>query len=162
MTDKKQGNPWDMSNLFNLGRNDLGAAVPDLSEFLQGLHQSLPGFDPGTLLAQHQKNLQALATANRLAVEGVQALAEREAEILREGLEKAAAAAQELTQESQPGEALARQMELINDAFAEGLRNMRELADMSIAANREALDAVNTRFTESLAEFAQAAKGGSR
>lgn len=163
MTDKKQGNPLDISSLFgNLGLNDFGAPMPDLSKFLQGLQQSLPGFDPGALLAQHQKNLQALTTANQLAAEGARALAEREAEILREGLEKAAAAAQELMQESEPGGALAKQMELISDAFAESLRNMRELADMSVAANREALDVVNARFQESLSEIAQAAKGGSK
>ena len=47
----------------------------------------IPGFDMEQILASQRKNVEALTTANRLAAEGFQALARRQSEIVREGME---------------------------------------------------------------------------
>ena len=44
----------------------------------------LPGVDIGKLIAAQQRNLEAVAEANRVAVEGIQALAKRQVEVVQE------------------------------------------------------------------------------
>src|ERR1700687_3911296 len=51
----------------------------------------LPGLDVEAIVATQRKNLEALTQANQLAVEGVRALAQRQAEIAQQAFAEASA-----------------------------------------------------------------------
>ena len=113
----------------------------------------LPGFDMDGLVAAQKKNLDALTVANKKAVEGVQALAKRQGEILQASLDAATKGADEIAKSGTPQDAAAKQTDLYKAAVETALSNMRELADMMAKANGEVADTINARFTESLDEL---------
>ncbi|MDX2101688.1 MAG: phasin family protein [Alphaproteobacteria bacterium] len=123
----------------------------DLSKLMADF--KVPGVDIESILATQRKNVEALAQANQLAVEGMQAVARRQAEILRTSLEEATKAAQEMMEQGAPEEKMAKQTELVKVAFEKALSNMRELAEMVAKSNTDAFNVINKRFTESLDEM---------
>lgn len=129
---------------FELGKFDLSKALGDLK---------IPGIDIEALLASQQKNIEALTAANKVAVEGIQAVAKRQAEILAQALGEGSDIAQQLTKASGPQELTSKQAELGKQAFEKALANMRELAEMINKANSEALTVINKRFTDSIEEL---------
>ena len=72
----------------------------DLSKMM-GEYQ-IPGVDWSELMASQQKNLQALAKANQLLVEGAQAVVRREVEILQKAMAELAAASKDMMQQGDP------------------------------------------------------------
>jgi phasin family protein len=113
----------------------------------------LPGVDLEKLAAAQRKNVEALTSANQLAAEGFQAIARRQAEILRQTLEQAGSTMRDLMDQSAPEDRMAKQTELAKTAFETALANMRELAEMVTKANSEAFDVINRRVSESLDEL---------
>ena len=74
---KKMGNPFldtDFSQYLSVGK------------FAEQF--KLPGVDTNAFLQTQQKNFGAMAKANQVALEGVQALAQRQSEIVRRSLEE--------------------------------------------------------------------------
>ena len=125
-----------------------------VAEFSNALKQyKLPGVDLDSLVATQKKNLEALTSANRVAFEGLQAVAKRQAEILQETMNEASRAVDQLSKAGSPPEIAAQQAELTKSAFERALANMRELAEMVSKANQEASNAVNSRISASLDEI---------
>lgn len=112
----------------------------------------VPGVDVETLVASQRKNLEALTQANKLAVEGVQAVFKRQVEILRQALEEGASAAKELVEAGTPQEKAIRQTDLAKDAFERSLSNARELSEIIAKSNTEAFDLLNKRFLQVVEE----------
>jgi hypothetical protein len=69
---------------------DPAKMVIELSNMLK--QYKLPGVDMDSVIASQKKNLEALASANRVAFEGLQAVAKRQAEILQETMNEASKA----------------------------------------------------------------------
>lgn len=113
----------------------------------------LPGFDPQQAMAAQRKNMEAIASANRIAVEGAQAIARRQAEILREAMAEASSVMKQLTEAGAPEERLSKQAEIAKRAFEAAIANMRELAEMGAKAQTDAMEQINGRVTESLDEI---------
>jgi phasin family protein len=113
----------------------------------------LPGIDLEKLADAQRKNVEALTSANQLVAEGFQAVARRQAEILRQTLEQAGRSMRELMDQSAPEDRMAKQTELAKSAFEAALSNMRELAEMIAKANTEAFDVINGRVSQSLDEL---------
>lgn len=114
---------------------------------------NMPGMDMEAMLAAQRKNIEALAEANKLAVEGMQAVAKRQAEILAQAMTEVSSVAQQLTQGGNPQDMSSKQGELVKQAFEKALANMRELAEMVNKSNAEAFAVINKRFSESLVEL---------
>ena len=117
----------------------------------------LPGVDIPTVLSSHQRNVEALTSANRAAMEGLQGILARQMEILQQTMQEANANISELTGAANPGEAAVRQGELAKEAFENALRMMLELAEMAIQANTAAFDAIQTRVTQNIGEVEEIA-----
>ena len=113
----------------------------------------MPGVDMDAVVASQRKNVEALTSANRVAFEGVQAVAKRQAEILQETMTEVSGAIDQLSKAGSPQEAAARQADLAKEAFEKALSNMRELAEMVAKSNEEATQAINARISESLDEI---------
>ena len=125
-----------------------------VAEFSNTLKQyKLSGVDLDSLVASQKKNLEALTSANRVAFEGLQAVAKRQAEILQETMNEASKAVDQLSKTGSPPEIAAKQAELTKSAFERALANMRELAEMVSKANQDATNTVNARISASLDEI---------
>ena len=113
----------------------------------------IPGFDMDAIMAAQRKNIEALTAANQTAVQGMQAVAQRQAEILSQAMNEVSSIAQQLSGSGNPQEMTAKQTELARKAFEQALSNMRELAEMVSKSNTEAFAIINKRVTESLQEL---------
>ena len=140
---------FDVSKL--LKDFDPGKVVAEFSNTLK--QYKLSGVDLDSLVASQKKNLEALTSANRVAFEGLQAVAKRQAEILQETMNEASKAVDQLSKAGSPPEIAAKQAELAKSAFERALANMRELAEMVSKANQEATNTVNARISASLDEI---------
>jgi phasin family protein len=129
-----------------------------VDEFSKMLKQyKLPGVDLDSLIASQKKNVEALTSANKVAFEGLQAVAKRQTEILQETMNEASKAIDVLAKAGSPQEVAAKQAELAKDAFERALANMRELAEMVAKANQEATNTINTRISATLDEIKEMA-----
>jgi len=122
----------------------------------------LPGVDMETVLATQRKNIEALTKANQLAIEGLQTVARRQAEILRAGFEEASALARELFQNQSPEDRVAKQTDAAKVALEKAFGNARELAEIVGKAQQEAFDVINKRMTEGLDEVRDLVKKHSK
>ena len=125
---------------------DLGKAMQDFK---------VPGVDVEGLMTSQRKNLEALAEANKLAIEGMQALFRRQAEILRQSVEEASAVAQQVSSAGSPQDAAMKQTELAKEAFERTVTNARELTEIVNKSNQEAFALLNRRFSAVLDEVKQ-------
>jgi phasin family protein len=107
----------------------------------------------GAVVEAQRRNLEALAQANQVAADGMRALAERQAEILRQGMEQAASAMRELMSAGSPEDKAARQAEIAKGAFERAISNARELAEMTTRAQGEANEVIARRMAASMEEF---------
>ena len=122
---------------------------------LQGL--SIPSIDVEAVMASQQKNIEALAAASRTAMDSVNAVGKRQAEILQETMSQTTSSLQTLGKAGSPHEIVAKQVELTKEGFEKALGNMRELAEMVTKAQHGAMDAISHRVSESLDELKQMA-----
>ena len=122
---------------------------------LQGL--SIPGIDVEAVMVSQQKNIEALAAASRTAMDSVNAVGKRQAEILQETMSQTARSLQTLGKAGSPYDIAAKQADLTKEGFEKALGNMRELAEMVTKAQHATMDAISHRVSESLDELKQMA-----
>lgn len=127
------------------------AELMDFGKFAEQF--KLPGVDSKALMETQRRNIEAVTRANRLAVEGMQAVMQRQVEILRQAADEATKAVREMAKPGQPTEKLVAQTELIKEAYELALANLRELTEMTAKSNTEAADVLTHRFADSLDEI---------
>lgn len=114
----------------------------------------LPGMpDMEALAAAQRRNFEALSAANKVALEGAQAVARRHMEILQQSMSEMTQAMQSAggAQDSPQGHAT-KQAEMLKGAYERAVGNMREIAELIQKSNSEALSLLNQRFTEAMDE----------
>lgn len=109
--------------------------------------------DAGVLMAAHRRNMDALSQANRLALEGAQAVARRHMEIMQQTMSELTEHVRELAGSDNPQKKAARQAELVKQSYEHAVANIRELSDLIQRSNTEALALLDQRFKESLDEI---------
>lgn len=113
----------------------------------------LPGLPDMEALASAQKrNFEALSAANKVALEGAQAVARRHMEILQQSMSEMTQAMQSVAGAQDPQARATKQAEMLKSAYEHAVGNMRELADLIQKSNSEALSLLNQRFTEAMDE----------
>ncbi len=112
----------------------------------------LPGLDVETIVATQRKNLEALTQANQLAIEGVRALAQRQAEIVQQAFADASALFHAWTQPGAPEDRLAKNADAAKQAFEKGLANAQELSELTAKASTDVLSVITKRVSESFDE----------
>jgi len=143
-------NPFNPFAAMDLSKFDLSKF--DMTKMLGDV--KIPGFDMQAIMDAQRKNIEALTAANQTAVQGMQAVAQRQAEILSQSMNEVSSIAQQLASSaSNPQEMTAKQAELVRKAFEQALANARELAEMVSKSNTEAFAIINKRVTESLQEL---------
>jgi phasin family protein len=125
--------------------------VDELSKMMK--QYNLPNVDMDSIVAGRKKDLEALTAANRVAFEGLQAVAKRQGEILQETMGEASKVVDALSKAGSPQDVAAKQAEIAKEGFEKALSNMRELAEMVTKANQEATSTINARISASLDEI---------
>lgn len=129
-----------------------------VEEFSSAMKQfRLPGVNIESVVDSQKKNLEALTSANRVAFEGLQAVAKRQAEILQETMNEASKAVDSVSKAGSPPEMAAKQLEIAKQAFDKAIGNMRELAEMVSKANEAAANTVNGRISATFDEIKELA-----
>jgi phasin family protein len=108
--------------------------------------------DGSALLAAHRRNMEVLSAANRLALEGAQAVARRHMEIMQQTMTEFTEHARELSNAESPQQRAARQAELVKKSYERAVANIRDLSDLIQRSNQEALGVLHQRFTEAVDE----------
>ena len=123
-------------------------------------HHSRPdrraaGVDVSALVEWQRKDLEALAEANRQAYEGMKALAQRQAEILRENLSEWQGAMQGAVSP----DALAKQSDAAKRGVQQAIDNFREIAAMETETRTNAWKVVQDRMQENMANLQKLMQG---
>jgi phasin family protein len=127
-----------------------GMPFVDVTRILEQF--KIPGIDMQAILEARRKDLEALAQANQIAYDNMQALARREAEILTQTMAEWQGAMAGMAGKS-PAEVAAKGTELAAQAFGRALANMRELAEMATKSQAQTYEVLNRRFQENLEEL---------
>ncbi len=114
----------------------------------------MPGMpDMQAMMDAQRRNIEALSQANKLAMEGAQAIARRNMEIMQQSMSDMASAMQAMmSADGAPAERAAKQAEMVKSAYERAMGNMREIAELIQRSNGEALDVLNKRFSEAMEE----------
>jgi phasin family protein len=139
-----------------------GPKMPDFGEFSRMFaDMKFPAMpDMGAFVAATRRNMDVLAAANRIAMEGAQAVARRHTEIMQQSMAEMAEAMQSLSTNEPPQAKAARQADLLKKAYEHAVGNMKELHDLMQKSHEEAMGLLNSRFAEALDEVkALAGKG---
>jgi phasin family protein len=109
--------------------------------------------DMEAVLTAHKRNLEALSEANRVALEGAQAVARRHMEIMQSTMSGLTATLKEISVTDTPSVRAAKQADLLKQAYENAVSNTRELGDLIQKANAEAMQKLNNRFSEAMNEM---------
>ena len=116
----------------------------------------LPGIDVDAIVSSQRKNIEAVTAANQQVFEGLQALANRQAEILRSTLTETGTLLTEAFAAGSPEDKAAKQAELVKKAFATALANMKELSELVAKSNSEAANIITKRVGDGIEELKSA------
>ncbi len=111
--------------------------------------------DTGVLMAAHRRNMDVLSQANRLALEGAQAVARRHMEIMQQSMTELTEHVRELASSDNPKAKAARQAELVKQSYEHAVAHIRELSDLIQRSNSDALHLLDSRFREAMDEIKQ-------
>lgn len=123
----------------------------DLTKMME--QYKLPGVDFGALVERQRKDIEALTEANRIAAEGMQALAKLEAEIMQKTMQEVMAAMSKAATGGDPMANASRQADLAQQAFGKALANMRELAEVASKSQSDAYAVISKRVQQSIQEL---------
>ena len=134
--------------------NELFDPTKMLTDFIKTMEQfKVPGIDMTAIMEARRKDFEALTAANQTALQGMQALGEKQAEILRTTLTELQALVQQAAQPGSATEKSAKTGELVQQAMQKALANMRELAEAGYRAQADTFAVVSKRVQENIAEL---------
>ena len=137
---------------FSQAMNQAKTAAEDFTRmFSEMKFPAVP--DMEALLSAHRRNMETLSAANRIALEGAQAVAKRHMEIMQQTMAELSETMRSLSSPSEPPQArAAKQAELLKRAYERAVANTRELSDLIQHSNGEAVGLLNKRFVEAMDE----------
>ena len=145
----KSQNPFDFSEYFT--QIDPKSV---LDQWQKAFGQAqVPQLDTKALFEAQSKNLYALISANQAVMAGARNLMQRQGELVQEAMEEATKAMQDMGKVTDPGEAAAKQTELVQASFDKALANSKEISELIATNYQEAANAINERFGEALNEI---------
>lgn len=121
-----------------------------------------PVFDLTALVEVQKKNIEAWTAANRLAFESAQALAQRQAEMVRKAFSDFSGVTGTFVADGTAEEKLARQAEFAKGSYEQAIANFGELSELAQKSGAQALAIINKRIVENFDEvktaFAKSAR----
>jgi phasin family protein len=108
--------------------------------------------DMEAFIAANRRNIETFTAANRVAMEGAQAVARRNMEIMQQSMTELTEAMKALAAVEGPQAKAAKQADMLKHAYERAVANMQELRDLIQQSNSEALALINQRFVEAMDE----------
>lgn len=108
--------------------------------------------DMEAFVAANRRNIETFTAANRIAMEGAQAIARRNMEIMQQSMAELTEGMKALATVEGPQAKAAKQAEMLKLAYERAVANMQELRDLIQHSNAEALALINQRFVEAMDE----------
>lgn len=131
------------------------------SDFTKTMEQfQTMAFDMKDVMECHRKNLQAISEAQQLAFEGMQAVAQRQSEIMSQLIQDNSKLAKEMLAEGSPEEKMAKNAEIMKKIYDKTTGNFQELSDMVSKSNAETGKLLNKRVSASISEISSAMDKG--
>jgi phasin family protein len=129
-------------------------SMTDFSEFSKLFaDMKLPAMpNMEAFVAASRRNMETLTAANRVALEGAQAVARRHMEIVQQNMADLTEAVRAMSSLEAPQAKAAKQAELLKQAYERAVANMKEIGDLITHSNAEAVKLLNDRFTEAMDE----------
>jgi len=121
-----------------------------------------PAVDFNQVISYYRRNAETGSAAMQLAVESVQAIARRQAEIIRSNAEQAMKVSKEIIGNASPENATAKQADFAKNMLEYNVNSAREIAEMSAKSAQEAFDLINKRIAEQVKEFSDVASTASQ
>ena len=158
------------SGAAQMGKSAMDTGMAKMAEFTKMFSDmkvpGMPGMgampDMEAFLSAHRRNMEVLTAANRVALEGAQAVARRHMEIMQQTMSEMTDTMRDLSSPDSPQAKAAKQTEVMKASYERAVAHMKELADLIQRANGEALGMLNHRFAEAMEEVkALTAKTGS-
>jgi phasin family protein len=119
----------------------------------------VPGIDFGAVIASQRKNIDALTEANKIAVEGIQAVVSRQFEIGRQTADEISTIILDFVQpKGSVEDRVARQAEYSKQAVEKGLSSAREIGELMTKVGTEAMNVIGKRVAEGVDEVRDYAK----
>lgn len=115
-------------------------------------YQKLP-FDLKDLMETQRRNLQAFTEAQQIAMENLQAIAQRQSEILSQIVEDNSNIAKGMLGEGTPEEKISKNADFFKKSYERTVANARELSEMVSKSNLEASNVINKRVSASMNEI---------
>ena len=108
--------------------------------------------DMSALAKAQQKNLEAISAANKVALEGARAVAERHMEIVQQSVAEMQDAMRSMANPADIQEQAAKRAEMAKATYERAVGQMQELADLIQKSSGEALSVLHSRFAEAMEE----------
>ncbi|MCF3946241.1 TIGR01841 family phasin [Acidiphilium sp. AL] len=109
--------------------------------------------DMEVVIGAYRRNLEALSEANRVALEGAQAVAKRHMEIMQKTMTDLTEQLRSVSAHDSPQIRATKQAELLKHAYESAVTNMRDLGDLIQRSNHDAVEKLNRRFSEAMDEM---------
>lgn len=132
----------------------------DFSKMLEQF--KLPGVDMTSVMDARRKDIDAITEANRLAYEGMQALVQKQTEMLSKTMQELQVAASQMNASGDPSQVMAKQGAFVQQTFQKAFENMRELAEMAQKSQADALAAITKRAEQNVEEAKTLLQRGGR
>ena len=129
---------------------DMSSAFGDFTKMLEQFR--LPGVDTKQIVEARRKDIDALVQAKQAIYEGMQALANKQAELMKRAMEDIRSAVRGAAGGVGLGDP-GRQMELTRKACEKVLADMGDLAEIARQSQAEAMAKITQRGTEHLDEI---------
>lgn len=127
-------------------------AANPFGEFTKMLEQfKLPGFDVPAIMEARRKDVEALVTANQAALQGMQSLAQKQAEMLRTTLGELQSLAGQFS--TSGGAPSAQTAELVQQTLHKALADMQQLAQAAYQSQAESYAVIAKRVEENVQEL---------
>ena len=108
--------------------------------------------DMEAFVSASRRNMETLTSANRVALEGAQAVARRHMEIVQQNMADLTEAVRAMSSVEAPQAKAAKQAELLKQTYERAIGNMKEIGDLITQSTGEAVKLLNTRFAEAMDE----------
>lgn len=119
----------------------------DMSKIIEQF--TLPGVDMSALVEARRKDIEALMQVNKIAFESLQAMAQKQVEILKTTMEELQSTAQKMA--AKPGSI--HEGQLVPQTLEKAFGYMHELAELTRKSQSEAMAVINKRAEQNVEEL---------
>ncbi len=113
-----------------------------------------PTMDMDAFMAAQRKGMEVVTAANQAAFDGVRAIAERQADMVRESVEATAGVVEVLRTVKEPKDAMEKQADFARVAFDKAVKDSNELRDLAVKTGNDVAAPISAHIRASMDELA--------